>query len=368
MILSRSILTAFGVALAALTTALGCASESGSSSSTAVVVATPLCSDVTHTCSALKTAFAGAAVTVTCADGDSSALLTATGLPAYQTTQTGESRAQDWEFVVPLKARCAAAAESFTDGDVAIGLLWNGVVLYPARNASGVTFGTSEASRLDRCGGVAGNGCAYEVRGASTCAFGDGVALASKLESDGHGALVGWMVDGFPFYAGTVATGEPTLNACNGHETASRGFHYHAAAADGSSPPCLIGRERGDIRFTATIPASCTKSQPTGPSGDGGTGLGGDGGTGSGGDGGTGPGGDGGTGSGDGGTSSGPPSCTTNSDCTARKCPPSSKGCTCATDPSGSKICAPTCTTASDCPTETGLPTFGCTGGVCVPG
>jgi hypothetical protein len=341
LILARPSLTAFGVALASLTAALGCASESGSPKSTTAVAA-PLCSDVTHTCSALKTTFAGSSVTVDCVDGEVSFRLTSTGLPAYRTTETSSAVAQDWEMVVPLKSRCSASAESFTDGDVAIGLLWNGVVVYPARSTSGVTFGTSEASRVDRCGGVAGSGCAYAVRGASTCAFGDGVALASKLESDGHGALVGWMVDGFPFYAAAVATGEPTLNACNGHETASRGFHYHAAAADGSSPPCLVGRDRGDIRFTATIPASCNQAQPAG--------------------------GDGGMGSGDGGPSGGgPPSCTTNADCTAQKCPPNSQGCTCTTDPSAKKVCAPTCTTASDCPSGNGLPTFGCTGGVCVP-
>lgn len=355
---TRSFLAAVGIAVAALSTALGCASES-SSSTTSTTVAAPLCSNVTRTCSALKTAFTGSAVTVTCADGDASALLTATGLPAYQTTETGASTAQNWELVVPLQARCTSAVESFSDGDVAIGLLWNGVVLYPARNTSGDTFGASEASRLDRCGGVAGNGCAYEVRGASSCTFGEGVALTSKLESDGHGALVGWMVDGFPFYAGTVAAGEPALNACNGHETATRGFHYHAAAADGAAPPCLIGRERGDLRFTATIPASCNKSQPTG--GDGGTGP-------SGGDGGLPPQDGGGTTASDSGSSSGPPSCTTAADCTSTKCPPNSQGCTCATKPSGDKVCAPTCTASSDCPTGTGLPTFSCNNGICVPG
>jgi hypothetical protein len=367
---TRSLLAALGVAMGALSTALGCASESSSSSSTSTTVATPLCSDITHTCSALKTAFTGSAVTVTCADGDGSALLTATGLPPYQTTQTGLAVAQDWELAVPLQARCNAAPESFTDGDVAIGLLWNGVVLYPARSTSGATFGASEGSRLDRCGGVTGNGCAYVTRGASPCSFGEGVALASKLESDGHGALVGWMVDGFPFHAAPLASGEPALNACNGHETPTRGFHYHAAPADGAAPPCLIGRDRGDLRFTATIPASCNKSQPTGP-GDSGTGPSGDSGTGprdGGGDSGTGPRDGGGTGTSDSGSSGGPPSCTTSADCTSMKCPPTSKGCTCATDPSGSKICVPTCTTTSDCPTGTGLPTFSCSGGLCVPG
>ena len=311
----------------------------------------------------MKSAFAGSAVTVTCTDADSSARLTSTGLPAYQTTEVSAALAQDWELVVPLTARCEAAGVSFTDGDVAMGLLWNGVVLYPARNASGTVFGTSEASRIDRCGGVSGNGCAYEVRGASTCVFGEGVALASKLESDGHGALVGWMVDGFPFYAGTAASGEPGLNACNGHETTLRGFHYHAGAGDQASPPCLVGRNRGDMRFTATLPASCIKAQST--NGDGGMGLGGDGGRPSPGIDGGPPSSDAGTG---GGTPGGPPSCTTNADCTAQKCPPNSQGCTCTSTPSGSKICAPTCTGASDCPTGAGLPTFACTSGVCVPG
>ena len=346
MSLVRAHLLRSGLALSVAAASHACAQASDSSEDT-TVESKLLCAPAEHDCAALKATFAGSPVSVTCAEGDTSALLSASGLPPYRSAQTDLAVAQNWELVFPLEARCGTSPQAFRDADVAIGLLWNGVAIYPARSVAGEAFGSQESGRRDPCGGVTGNGCAYAYRGASLCAFGDAVTLASRREGDGHGGLVGWLVDGFPLHSEELAPGEPALDGCNGHETPARGYHYHAAAGDLTAPPCLVGRDRGDLRFTALLPASCTPSTSEG----GGTGTGGPGG-----------GGTGGPGDGD-----GPPSCQSTDDCTSQKCPPGSQGCVCVTTPMGSKICAPTCTVEGDCPTGSGLPSFQCVEGHCAP-
>lgn len=342
-----------GLALSIAASLHACAQASDSPDAT--LESKPLCTPAKHGCAVLKATFAGSSLAVTCAEGDTSALLSASGLPPYRSGQTDLAVAQNWELVFPLAARCATSPQSFRDAGVAIGLLWNGVAIYPARSVDGEAFGSQESGRRDQCGGVTGSGCAYAYRGASSCVFGDGVTLASRREGDGHGGLVGWLVDGFPLHSEELAPGEPALDGCNGHETPARGYHYHAAAGDLTAPPCLVGRDRGDLRFTALLPASCNPSTSEG--GGTGTGTGGPGG------GGTGTGGPGGGGGGGG----GPSPCQGNDDCTPQKCPPGSQGCLCVTNPQGSKICVPTCTVASDCPTGSGLPSFQCVEGHCAP-
>ena len=347
MTTSRASRLCRGLLLSSLGTSLACASPDSGMDAGADTPSPPLCTAVAHTCASFQAAFAGSAVSIACTDGDPSVRLTASGLPPYPSCQVNLAKAQDWELTLPLQSRCLPAPQSLEDGEVAMGLLWNGVAVYPARSLDGETYGAAEVNRRDLCGGATGNGCAYAYRGASACTFGDAPSLSSRNEADGHGAVVGWLVDGFPLYSDALGSGEPGLDACNGHETATRGDHYHAAASDLAAPPCLVGRDRADLRFTAVLPSSCTRAAGTG---------GGDGGRSSGG-----------ADAGSPGTGGGPPSCNTPADCTVQKCPPGSQGCTCIANPAGASICVTTCTVAGDCPTGNGLPTFQCMSNHCAP-
>ena len=60
-----------------------------------------------------------------------------------------------------------------------------------------------------------------------------------------------------------------------------------------------------------------------------------------------------------------PAPCSQQQDCT-NKCPPGSKGCTCAPAPDGHKVCVPSCSVDSDCPSIPGVQ-LKCHDAVCAP-
>ena len=165
--------------------AAGCSTAAEPSASLDAGTTPPLCAERVRTCDDLRALLTGSGLAFACEPGDVSAALTSTGLPPYVTQETERALAQGWELTLPLTARCDVAAQEITAPNVAIGLLVNGVAIYPSHSLEGALFGEDEAARRDACGGAVGGGCAYNVRGVSSCTFGEGVSLASHAAADG---------------------------------------------------------------------------------------------------------------------------------------------------------------------------------------
>ncbi len=225
----------------------------------------PLCQSVKRTCAEVKGYAWSKAVTVECNDADELFTVRASGLPPEKADVTmPKLEAQDWEFLVPLSPRCATAREKLEGRNVPQGLMLNGVGFFTPFDTNGDDL-VKNAMGLDECQGMPGVGCTYQYRSLSPCIFGASDDVAKHLEKDGHGARVGLALDGFELFATPTIAGEPPLDACHGHETATRGYHYHASADAPYLMSCFVGATRGDLRYTATLPEECLQGS-SGPS------------------------------------------------------------------------------------------------------
>ena len=100
-------------------------------------------------------------------------------------------------------------------------------------------LGAHTIAAFDDCGGHYNPVAGYHLHGATGC---------GHLEGDtagGETKMFGYAADGYPIHlplddAAAKAAG---LDACNGHSTASEGYHYHAnTAAKNAILPCLVGK------------------------------------------------------------------------------------------------------------------------------
>ncbi|MDO6459141.1 YHYH protein [Granulosicoccaceae sp. 1_MG-2023] len=87
-------------------------------------------------------------------------------------------------------------------------------------------LGNYTIAAFDDCGGHINPHEGYHYHAATGC-------TEIAAQSDGHAALLGYAMDGYPIYGELDAEGnEPgELDECRGQTDAVRGYHYHAASA-----------------------------------------------------------------------------------------------------------------------------------------
>lgn len=123
-----------------------------------------------------------------------------------------------------------------------VGAAFNGVAFDPPAPVAAI-LGAHTIAAFDDCGGHVNLAAGYHYHAATGCS-------TAYPTCDEHAPLIGFAVDGYPIYAMTGADGlEPAdLDACRGHEDATRGYHYHAA---GAGENLIVGCLHGDYVATA---------------------------------------------------------------------------------------------------------------------
>ena len=118
------------------------------------------------------------------------------------------------------------------------GVALNGVLLSFPAAIDGIVA-TYNIAAIDDCGGHVNNAESYHYHGAAGCA-------PEVDQSDDHGPLIGYIMDGYPLHSMVDKDGsEPTdLDECRGHTDDERGYHYHATSPDENA---FIGCYHGEV-------------------------------------------------------------------------------------------------------------------------
>ncbi len=142
-----------------------------------------------------------------------------------------EVRAQSLTLRVPARPQPAASPGALGLGTIALAV--TGVPLFDARNANGQDAVAVEA--FDACNGHPEERGLYHYHQASPC-------LATETPGE-HSPVVGVALDGYAIHGlhGEGGDAPADLDACNGHDEAARGYHYHLTA----SAPYTIGCYHG---------------------------------------------------------------------------------------------------------------------------
>ena len=110
-----------------------------------------------------------------------------------------------------------------------IGVMLNGVAFYNPFDAGGIDAPSTIC--FDDYNGHPSPDGRYHYHQSPPWGYGDG---------DGHSDIIAYAIDGYPVYGpweseglyAKDASGDLALDACNGHETVERGYHYHAISFD----------------------------------------------------------------------------------------------------------------------------------------
>jgi len=138
-------------------------------------------------------------------------------------------------FLIPLQPVKASSASSSHPGN--FGVTLDGIVIAESAPVSAI-LGAHTIAAFDDCGGHYNPAAGYHLHGAMGC---------GHLEDDpveGETAMFGYAIDGYPIHLPLAdeALAAAGLDECNGHSTASEGYHYHAnSAAKNAILPCLMG-------------------------------------------------------------------------------------------------------------------------------
>jgi hypothetical protein len=209
------------------------------------------CTAVTRTCAQIMATFdsGSANVTVSCDDSAGTFTVNASGTPNYASNQTTPNPIKDqkWVVVLPLTPACASSTTSVVASRGAIGFMVNGVPFYGPEDANGNDAVVNEGASFDSCQGHADMFCSYHYHEEPTCVFGQGTSIASHDESDGHPPVIGYALDGFALYGSDTTA---TLDSCNGHVDATRGYHYHATPKSPYLIGCYMGKDTGTMSRT----------------------------------------------------------------------------------------------------------------------
>ncbi|MUH35694.1 YHYH protein [Zobellia amurskyensis] len=110
-----------------------------------------------------------------------------------------------------------------------IGLAFNGVNFDPPAPTSAI-LGAYTLAPMDDNGGHVNPNTGYHYHAATGMS-------SSVAQEDGHSAMIGYAIDGFPMFERLDEEGnEPSdLDDCRGHTDETRGYHYHVAAAGTNS-------------------------------------------------------------------------------------------------------------------------------------
>jgi hypothetical protein len=179
----------------------------------------------------------------TCDEAAGTFTIASSGLPNYDSNQSTPNAigVQGWRLTLPLQPACAAAPEDVVASRGPIGLMVNGVAFFGPQNAQGQDAPSTEAATLDDCDGHADMMCAYHYHNDPACVFGLGTSIADHTLADGHPPVVGYAVDGFALYGPYASGADATLDGCNGHVDATRGYHYHVTPETPYFVGCLVG-------------------------------------------------------------------------------------------------------------------------------
>ncbi|MEP0545332.1 MAG: YHYH protein [Rhodothermales bacterium] len=118
-----------------------------------------------------------------------------------------------------------------------MGVAFNGISFAPPAPTDRI-LGAYTLAPFDDCGGHVNLNVGYHYHEATGC----GTQVA---QSDGHAPMIGYALDGIPFYAQMGTDGqEPTdLDECRGHTDDERGYHYHVASPGANQ---FVGCFRGE--------------------------------------------------------------------------------------------------------------------------
>ena len=131
--------------------------------------------------------------------------------------------------VEPVLADSAASAQGN------LGVTLDGVVIAASAPVDAI-LGAYTIAAFDDCGGHYNPVDGYHLHGAVGCS-----ELAEM--SEGDSAMFAYAMDGYPVYSPLDDADSADLDACNGHETAEAGYHYHANnAAENQVIECLVGQ------------------------------------------------------------------------------------------------------------------------------
>jgi hypothetical protein len=153
---------------------------------------------------------------------------------------------QNFRFRFPLQPRHSDVITRLPMGP--IGMALNGVVFFNPFEQGGMNAVTGYSEVwLDSCCGHPQQTGVYHYHKYPAC-------VKSPFRDDGkqHSPVIGFGFDGFPVYgpwesSGVMAkdvTGTESLDVCNGHSDAQRGYHYHVTPG---RFPYVLGGYRGIV-------------------------------------------------------------------------------------------------------------------------
>jgi hypothetical protein len=137
-------------------------------------------------------------------------------------------------YTIPVQPTLASSPSSLGRDDVGVSL--SGVAIAPPAPVDAI-LGAYTIAAFDDCAGHVNPVAGYHYHGSAGC---------SEIiqEEDGHGARMGFALDGFGIYAMLDQDGleSTNLDSCRGHSDEVRGYHYHAASvAENMFIGCISG-------------------------------------------------------------------------------------------------------------------------------
>ena len=160
-------------------------------------------------------------------------------------------------MLIPTTPIMAASASSAHPGN--LGITLDGVIIAESAPVDAI-LGAHTIAAFDDCGGHYNPVAGYHLHGVTGCGHLDGQASTGETKTFGYAA------DGYPIHlplqgAALTATG---LDECNGHSTASEGYHYHANnAAKNAILPCLKGEYVATAHAGGPPPEQSAGTQPS---------------------------------------------------------------------------------------------------------
>jgi hypothetical protein len=136
---------------------------------------------------------------------------------------------------IPISPVKASKASSAHPGN--FGITLDGVVIAESAPVDAI-LGAHTIAAFDDCGGHYNPAAGYHLHGVTGCG-----QLVSDTEEN-ETAMFGYAADGYPIHLPLTDAALRTvkLDECNGHSTASEGYHYHANnASKNAILPCLMG-------------------------------------------------------------------------------------------------------------------------------
>jgi hypothetical protein len=132
-------------------------------------------------------------------------------------------------FYIPVKPVKLSSTASIQGMGTVVGVAFNGVNFDPPAPTSAI-LGAHTLAPMDDNGGHVNTMAGYHYHAAT--------GKTKKItQADGHAAMIGYAMDGYGLYERLSASGTEytDLDASRGHYDATRGYHYHVAAAGTNS-------------------------------------------------------------------------------------------------------------------------------------